>query len=227
VADRAFRDRWHTQDGLALVVVLTTVTLMLALGGSLIVLSATDARIAASYQDGRAALYAAEGVLHFVTDEWRRAPDAEAVLAGSYESSFVDGDPGERRVGQETLDLAALTNVERCGRPDACTALELAAVTSARPWGANNPRWRLYAHGWMADLVPRAPDVYVVAWVGDDPYEIDGDPVRDGTAGVSPGSGMLAVRVHAYSVRGARRALDGVVAGVPARPHLIAWAERR
>jgi hypothetical protein len=65
--------------------------------------------------------------------------------------------------------------------------------------------------------------VYLVAWVGDDPYEDDGDPLRDG---VGRGHGRLAFRVRAYGGHGARRDIDVVVAGIPGSPRVIRWMER-
>ena len=53
-------------------------------------------------------------------------------------------------------------------------------TTARRPWGTNNPIWRLYAHGALADLSPSGAidsNVYVVVWVADDPLETDGLPL--------------------------------------------------
>ena len=57
-------------------------------------------------------------------------------------------------------------------------ASDLIADTSQRPWGANNPVWRLFAYGPISILLP-APDVnsayYIVVMVADDPSENDND----------------------------------------------------
>ncbi len=58
---------------------------------------------------------------------------------------------------------------------------QMDAVTADRPWGMNNPRWQTFGSGWLRDIAPLAdaPHVYVVVWIGDDPLETDGDPLRD------------------------------------------------
>jgi len=88
-------------------------------------------------------------------------------------------------------------------------------VTADRPWGANNPRWQLYAYGHLRDLLsPHAVDssYYVIVMVADDPSENDNDPLRDGADSSNPGSGVLAVRAVAFGPRGARKAIEATVA---------------
>ena len=51
-----------------------------------------------------------------------------------------------------------------------CSASDLVAVTTARPWGVNNPIWNLYAYGSLRSVLPATVDsvFYVVVLVGDD-----------------------------------------------------------
>jgi hypothetical protein len=222
--------RIRREEGIALVMVVMTNILLLALGGALVTLTMTEARIATHYRDSVEVFYAADGVMEHVVSEMRTVMDVDALLDGSIASAFVDGPrEGVRTVGHSTLELAALTNFERCGSPGPCDDAAMDAISEERPWGANNPRWQLYAYGSWADLIGTAasgPHVYVVAWVGDDPGENDSDPLRDGPEGAA-GHGAIALRVHAYGANGERRAIDAVMTGVPGSPRVTAWTERR
>ena len=94
-------------------------------------------------------------------------------------SVFVDGAPsGSRQLRDgRSIDLADATS-QANGEP--------------RPWGANNPRWQLFAYGPLGGA-------YVIVWAGDDPAETDGDPGRDDVLG-NPGAGY-----RGASRRGVRR----------------------
>ena len=101
-----------------------------------------------------------------------------------------------------------------------CGDADLIAVTDDRPWGANNPRWQLYAYGPMEDMVPTATinsRNYVIVWVADDPSECDNLPLTDGGAPVAPcttnrGTGVLTMLAHAYGPDGVRRVIEVTVA---------------
>ena len=82
-----------------------------------------------------------------------------------------------------------------------------------------------HSYGWMSVATGEGDEqrVYLVAWVGDDPYEHDGDPLRDGTGA---GRGRLALRVRAYGGQGARRDIDVILGDIPRHPRLIRWEER-
>jgi hypothetical protein len=223
-------NRIRREDGVALVMVLVANTLLLALGGALVTLTMTEARIVTHYRDSMEVFFAADGVVEHVVSGMRTVIDVDALLNGSIASAFVDGAPeGTRTVGNAILELDALTNVERCGSTARCDEVAMDAITEERPSGRNNPRWQLYAHGSWGDLIetaPGGPQVYVVAWVADDPAENDSDPLRDGAEG-APGHGAIALRVHAYGARGERRVIDAVITGVPGSPRVTAWTERR
>jgi hypothetical protein len=206
--------------------VLVMTMLLLAMGGGLIVVTTTEARIASHYRDRLATLYAADAILEHVIAALRGAADVDVLLAGPSTSSWADGLPGgARTIHGTTIDLTGLTHLERCGRPTTCPESAIRARTADRPWGPDNPRWRLYAWGWMTAATgdPGAPPVYGVVWIGDDPAERDGDPLRDGAV---DGRGRVAVRVRAYGPHGTRREVDGIIADVPERPRLIWWRER-
>jgi hypothetical protein len=208
------------EEGTALVVALMAVTLLAALGSGLLLASTTELRIAAAHRDGLQAIYAAEAVTELVLAEFLNGIDIDAALAGVSQSSFVDGpSAGQRRVGLLTVDLTTLTNVERCGAPAGC---------GPPPAGSNAPWWQPYAHGWLHDAAadPTVPRVYVIAWIGDDASENDGDPFMDGDPVVNPGGGIAVLRVHAYSAAGPLRRIEVLVGGLPdGPPRLLSWTE--
>lgn len=143
--------------------------------------------------------------------------DWSSVLAGTANAPGSDGDPvGVRTLeGGATIDLAELTNLQNCGTPGVCDDASLRAVTAERPWGANNPTWRLFLYGPLATLATfqRAAPVYVLVWVGDDGRERDGDPARDGGA-TGEGAGVLVLRAVAFGRGGGRRGFDAEVSRI-------------
>ncbi len=223
---RTRRPRPHPEQGAALVAVLLAMTAILALGGGLLLVTAVEAAIAAHYRDGLDALHGADALVERLRAELREANDVGALLAGPAMSSLTDGPPdGERTIHGMTIDLTQLTNVELCDRITSCSPAAIRAVTAERPGGPDNPVWRVYAHGWLNQAIGAAdgPRVYLIAWIGDDPAETDGDPKRDGTGA---GRGRVALRVRAYGPHGARRDIDAIVTDVPEHPRLVSWAER-
>lgn len=210
--------------GVALIAVLLAMTLLLALAGGVMQVTVTESRIAGHHRDSVHVRYAAEAMVERIRADIRDVPDIDRLLAGPAVASFADGPPaGVRAIHDDTIDLTELTNVERCGQTAACSDAAISAVTAERPWGANNPHWRLYAHAWMHDVLGSmsGPPVYAVAWIGDDPDETDGNPLRD-----TAGQARVAVRVRAYGPHGARREVDAILAGVPRRAHVVGWVER-
>src|SRR6185436_16352634 len=130
---------WRDERGMALVLVLLSAMLFLALGGALVTVVSSEATISATFRESAVALSAADAAIVRVLPDLAAARDLDAVLAGDVGSSFVDGPPqAPRRLPDGTsLDLAAATDAERCGQR-ACTDAQMDAVTGERPWGANN-----------------------------------------------------------------------------------------
>lgn len=227
------RVRSRREEGVALVIALMAMTLMLALGISLVMTTMTEGKIAANYRDGTEALYAADAAVERVMQDILTVADWNAMLDPANKlakSAFIDGLEGEKTLpGGGVLDLARATNVLNCGNPDACSDEALNTVTPERPWGLNNPRWKLYAHGPLSDLLPTASidsRMYVVVWVADDPSETDNLPSKDGepTANcvddvktpanecLNPGRGVIAMLAHAYGPNGVQRAIEVTLA---------------
>ena len=226
----------RSEQGSALVAALLGSLLMLALGSSLVLITATEVRIGARFARAAEVLAAAEVVLDRALLDLRGIAPWDLVLTGSATSSLTDGAAlGMRNVGDVSLDLGALTARWRCGR-DSCTEAEILDATPARPWGSNNPRWQPFA--WTSldgVLEPTGRDpVYVIVWVGDDPAENDGDPARDGATDGNPGRDTLVVLSEARGAGGLRRVLEATVrrtrdaeTGEPDGLELLAWREVR
>ncbi len=212
-------------SGMALAVVMGALVLSLAFTSALVLTLAAEARIATIAKNDHLLASAAQAVAVRALVDLRGA-EWDAILAGGL-STFIDGPPsGWRPLPDGTgVDLGVETSSILCGLPSGCSEAEVAAVTDERPWGTNNPRWRLYAYGSLAALLqgdPQPLTPYVVAWVADDPTDADDDPSRDGDAATNPGRGVLMVLARAYGPRAARRSVQLVVERVGPDLRLLA-----
>jgi hypothetical protein len=223
------------EDGIALIVALLATLVLSALGLSLLVMASTETLIAAHYRDGVEAFHAAEAGLERAIPELALAPDWSAVLdapggvRSAAPSTFGDTTFSAVVADGRTLDLAKMTNLLNCPHmfPPAatpCTAAQMDHSVGVRPWGSNNPRWRLYANGLLSALTAGLDSpFYVAVWVADDPAENDGDPARDGMDAANPGTGMLQVRSEAFGPGGARRAVEATLGRAGAGLRIISW----
>lgn len=219
-----------SERGAVLLITLLVMGVVMVLGGGLVLVTATEIRVAATYQDASRTLYAAEAALDLVLAGLAGASDLDAVLSGAERSAWTDGAPGGTRPlgGGAEISLDGLTSRARCGRPRPCSEAQMDLVTQERPWGVNNARWTPYVYGRLAALLPVLPDgppLYIVAWVGDDGLETDGDPWRDAPAG-RPGHGLLRVRMEAHGT-GQRRAFEAEVSAVAGTLVVHSWQELR
>jgi hypothetical protein len=218
----------RSDAGSALVITLLAILLLSALGTAMVMVTTLDSRAAANQRDALAAAYAAEGALERAARELAAATDWDPILAGEVQSSQVDGAPLGARVVPDggTIVLETVPNLASCGGPSACSTAALDAVTAERPWGRNNPRWRLFAYG---PFPPAAspPSAYVVVLVADDPAETDDDPSRDG-APATAGHGVALMRAEAFGPGGSRRSVEATVRRVVgasglAAPRILSW----
>jgi hypothetical protein len=212
------------EQGVALIVSLMAMTLMMALGLALVLTTMTEGRIASNYRDGTEALYAADAAVERVMQDILTVADWDTMLADvNATSAFIDGDgPGDKVLADgTTINLTALTNVINCGKSAPCADADYNALTDERPWGANNPRWKLYAYGPISDMLPIATidsSMYVVVWVADDPSENDCDPLKDGgppgcgALGDNLGRGVIAMMAYAYGPNGVHRRVEVTLA---------------
>lgn len=208
-----------SERGVALLIVLAAIVLLSAVGAALVMTTSTDVLIAANAGAATEAAYAADAAFERALAELRLAPDLTSVLDGTRPSQYVDGAPSGVRTLSDgsTLVLGQVLNRADCQKPAGCSTADLDATLRGRPWGAANPRWRLFSYGPLdggSGLGPRGAPVYLVTMVADDPAEDDGDPWRDGARlGVTanPGAGVLLVRAEAFGRRGASRVVEGVL----------------
>ena len=221
---------WRGERGSALVLVLVCATLFLVLGGALVTVGSTESAISATFRESAVALAAADAAVARAVSDLAAAPDLTALLAGLAVSTFSDGSAASpRRLPDGTLlDLAAATNIQRCGEAT-CTDAQMDAITAERPWGVNNARWQLYGSSWLRDLAPGtdAPHAYVIVWIGDDPLETDGDPLADEGNPAAPGYQTVLLRSAAYAAYSVRRQIEVVAKRDDGAVRLISWREMR
>lgn len=229
------KDMWWSavrrrDNGVALVVVLLAMVMLSALGVALVLATTVETRIAANFRAAQQALYAADAAAERALDDLVAVPDWNALLGGAVLSSFVDGSPGGIRQLDDgsALDLGQVVSFASCQKT-ACSDGDMDAITDDRPWGPNNPRWRLFAFGRVRDLLPAgaldAPH-YVVVMVGDDPGETDNDPTRDAIAG-NPGAGIVAVRAEAFGPGQAHKVVELTAMHGDGAPRVLSWREVR
>jgi hypothetical protein len=205
----------QSERGIALLVAIMTVLFMTALGGALMITTTTETKIANNFRNASEALYAADAGLERSMDDLLTIPDWNALLSGAVTSAFIDGPKGTRTLSDGSdLDLNQVVNFANCQKPT-CSTSDYSAITLERPWGANNPRWQLFAYGPLANMVPTGTinsPFYVVVLVGDDPSETDDNPLMDGSTADNPGSGVLALRAEAFGPRGVHKLIEMTVA---------------
>jgi hypothetical protein len=188
------------EDGIAMLVAMMAMLLMTAIGTALIVSSTSETTIAAQFRNGIEAHYAADAMLNRGMDDLIDVADWSLVTGGVLPSSWADGPPaGPRTLADgSTIDLTQIVNAASCEKSTACSQADLADITPDRPWGANNPQWRLYAYGRLRDMLPPGiieSPYYVVLLVAN-----------------GPSAALLAVRAEAFGPRGAH-AVSEITAG--------------
>lgn len=204
--------------GIALIMVVLVTTFLSALGMGLMLAVFMDRLATGNLSGSVAMLFAADAGVELAARDLAQAADWDAVLAGSERGSFTDGAAaGVRAIpGGGAVDLAAATNQLNCGKATVCTAAQMNANSRERPWGANNPRWQLYAFGPMEQLTSwmRPAACYLIVWIADDAREMDGNPAVDDAQRDAPGHGIVRVRAEAYGAAGSRRAIEAELARV-------------
>ena len=187
--------RLSDDGGSALIVVLLATMLLTSLGIGLVMLSNTEATIAANFRSGNETLYAADAALERVVQDLLMAPRWNDVLAGTLQSAFVDGSLTPTTPYGERLDLNVIT------------ARLQTESDAGDPWGPNNPEWRLFAYGPLSEMLSASIQslTYVAVWVADDPSETDDDPAADG-------NGVVTVRAEAWGPHGTHRTIEVTLA---------------
>lgn len=230
----------QSENGTALLVALMAMLLMTALGIALVLTTSSETMIASHFRNSGEGLYAADAVLERSLDDLLTVADWNQLLNGTVQSSFVDGPPSGARALADgsSIDLLEVLALATCENTAPCSSGDMDAVTTGRPWGANNPRWQLYAYGALRDMMPSGAvnsPYYVVAMVGDDASENDSNPLEDGSGEDNPGAGVLAMRAEAFGPSGAHKVIEATVARpdesgggvVPAGVRMLSWREVR
>lgn len=187
------------EDGVAMLVAVMAVLLLTALGTALILSSSSETIIAAHFRDNLEARYAAGAMIERGLDDLLAAPDWNLLIGGLLRSSWVDGPPVGARTLRNglTIDLMQIVSVANCQKSTACSPADLAAVTADRPWGANNPQWKLYAYGPLRDMLASGTmdsPYYVLLLVGN-----------------GPSAAVLALHAEAFGPRGAHAVVEATL----------------
>jgi Tfp pilus assembly protein PilX len=200
------------ERGIALIMVILLTAFLSALGMGLLLAVFMDRLASGNMAGSVAMLYAADAAIELAARDLSQEADWDSVLSGARLSSLTDGSPdGMRDIpGGGAIDLTASTNVLNCGKATNCTTAQMNANSQERPWGANNPRWRLYAFGPMDQFTQFAQPVasYLAVWVADDGREEDGDPLADAVEEGDSGHGIVRVHAEAFGIAGSRRAIE-------------------
>src|SRR5918993_3808905 len=169
---KRFRTRIGNEEGTALIVALMSMMLLAALAAGVVMVSNTETMIAANHRNSQEAIYAADAVVEHVVQDLLMVSRWNDVLGGTVQSSFIDGamDTQKTLLGGGKIALC-------CGTNTATTQLQ-ADTDGLNLWGANNPRWRLFAWGPLAEILPGQnidSRFYVAVWVADDPADAPPD----------------------------------------------------
>jgi hypothetical protein len=188
-----YRQVASRDDGAAVLLVLIVVSVLAGLAFA--ALSLADLEGAASANDAQAASvsYAADAAMDRVVRDLGAIADWTSALAGTSSSSLREVVAGPRAPWAEVLDLPAMT-AELQGEAD-------------RVPSADRTRWTIFLAGPLTRMLPDSPpDVlpYVVAWVGDDPMDGDGNPWLDANQ-------VVRIRVSALGPRGVRADREAVI----------------
>jgi hypothetical protein len=200
--------RLSNQDGAAMIIALMSMMLLTALGAAVVMVSRTETAIANNYRTSQEALYAADAAVERVVQDLLMVPRWNDILAGSSQSSFIDG------AMTATQDLPGGGRIVLCCGAGTATGELQAETDSVDLWGPNNPQWRLFAWGPISRLLGNDAidsSMYVVVWVADDPADgpsagaADGNPLLDA-------NGTLTIRAEAFGPGGTRKVIEVTVA---------------
>ena len=191
-----------------LVTTLMSMTLVLALGTTVLLTTMTETAIAASHRESHQTFYAAEAAVHYAVQDLGAVADWRVVIREGRTSSFVDGPAdGVRTVGATVIDLSRATD----------------DVGSLTLEGRNPLPWQLYAFGRLDDMLamgPTGPPTYVVVWI----VERTGKPQDE----------VVAIVGQAYGSGGSRRTVEVTVRrrrSAPdedsEQPQVLSWRELR
>lgn len=185
----------RNEDGIALIVVLLATMLLTGLALSLVMITSGETMLTANYRQSQEALYGADAALERVVQDVLTVSQWNQLLSstGNLQSSFTEGPTAVTLPDGTSIDV-----MKERDRLQAQTDDPKYGV-----WGANNPRWQVYAYGPLSSILPDGVDspVYVAVYVADDPSETDGDPTIDA-------NGTLTLHAEAWGTNGSRKAIE-------------------
>lgn len=193
-----------SQRGSALVMTVMITMLVVGLGAGLLLVTSLENTIEANHAEAHAGRQAADAGLACAIAGLQSTPDWGTALDGTTTPPpCLDAAPAW---ASTSVDVVALT-------------AEVQAASDAR-FGASpdSPVWVPWMAG-AAPADPRAPPMFVVAWIADDPHDDDGDPRRDA-------NGRVVARVTIAGPRGARATVEALLWRDPAGPGdvvLLGW----
>lgn len=209
------------ETGSALLVAVAAGALVSALAAALAATVMIEDAVEANHRRGVQALYAADGLLASVVADIAVEADWGAIEDGSV--------PGRFGVGPAAVTL-----------PDGLVvdAEAEAAVLPRDGAGNSGLRWRLFAWGWLGDLIGApddgAPRFFLAAWVraaptgtdpgrpAEPPSPVPSDPGQDGVESQRP-DGRLVVRSAAFGPFRVRREVEATVARESGAVRVVAW----
>lgn len=204
----------NNERGVAVLIALLMALLVGAIAGALVSLTTTETLISGSFRHAQEASYGAEAALERGLHDLATMADWSPVLAappGNVTSSFDDGELMPRAPDGRILDLARLT----ADRQRESDERDGPAV-----FGADSPRWRLFAHDSVRALLAGPGldlPLYFLVWIADD--ESDGD----GNAEIDSNHRVLLYAV-ALGAGGARRSIEARVGRTDSGElRLLAW----
>jgi PilX N-terminal len=199
-----FRTRLADQHGAALIIALMSMMLLTALAAAVVMVSNTETMISTNHRNSQEALYAADAAVERIVQDLLMTPRWNDVFAGTVQSSFIDGSmtaPKTLPTGGSMLLSSATTQLQ-------------SDTDQLNLWGANNPRWKLFAWGPLSDILSNSQvdsNIYVVVWAADDPADSidgatpDGNPLADS-------NGVLTLHAEALGAGGTRKVVEVTVA---------------
>ena len=178
--------RVESERGAALIFALLAMTILMALGAALVVITSTETIVAGNFRDSRQAFYAAEAAAELAVAELRTRPNWIEFVEGTERSGFVDGEPGGLRAlpMDAPVDLTSIVNIANCNTPAPCGGV---------------PRWQLFACGPLRDVAPPGASdspFYIVALISGGQTGIGGAPRHDQGAGVRAEGRIPGPRSH-------------------------------
>jgi hypothetical protein len=200
-------DRNPSEQGLALVVCLTVVIALSAIGLGLVAATSTDRLIAANARRGATAEFAAASAVDGVLSELSAMASWSPVVSGALLSAFR----GASR--QAVLPSGGVLDLDRV------TADLQSGTNGAVAPGLDMPVWRLFAWGPLSDLagVTASPSLPLVAvWVADD--EADGDHDAGADA-----NGVIRLHAEAFGAGASRASADARIGRAPDGVHVVSW----